>query len=63
MRVLHHFQPPTSPDEINAAALQYVRKESGIRGPGKSDVEAYQVDGARHAYREGRDLITRAVAA
>jgi hypothetical protein len=31
IRVLHHFQPPTTPEEIRAAALQYVRKVSGIR--------------------------------
>ncbi len=42
IRVLHHFQPPTTADEINAAALQYVRKVSGLRAPGKSDVEAFE---------------------
>lgn len=30
IRVLHHFEPPTTPDEIRAAALQYVRKVAGI---------------------------------
>ncbi|HEY2517409.1 MAG TPA: DUF2277 domain-containing protein, partial [Polyangiaceae bacterium] len=29
IRVLHHFEPPTTADEIRAAALQYVRKVSG----------------------------------
>jgi hypothetical protein len=29
IRVLHHFQPPTTKDEMRAAALQYVRKVSG----------------------------------
>jgi hypothetical protein len=29
IRVLHHFEPPTTDDEIRAAALQYVRKVSG----------------------------------
>jgi hypothetical protein len=29
IRVLHHFEPPTTPEEIRAAALQYVRKVSG----------------------------------
>jgi len=35
IRILHHFQPPTTPDEIRAAALQYVRKVSGMVKPVK----------------------------
>ena len=30
IRVLHHFAPPTTPEEMRAAALQYVRKVSGL---------------------------------
>lgn len=30
IRTLHNFQPPTTPDEIRAASLQYVRKVSGL---------------------------------
>lgn len=41
IRVLANFQPPTTPEEIEAAALQYVRKVSGLRAPGKSDMEAF----------------------
>ena len=41
IRVLHNFQPPTTPEEIQAASLQYVRKVSGLRAPGKADVEAF----------------------
>lgn len=33
IRVLHHFEPPTTPEEIHAAALQYVRKVSGSSKP------------------------------
>jgi hypothetical protein len=33
IRTLHHFQPPTTPDEIHAASLQYVRKVSGFGKP------------------------------
>ncbi|MCL2449243.1 MAG: DUF2277 domain-containing protein [Polyangiaceae bacterium] len=29
IRVLHHFEPPTTEEEMRAAALQYVRKVSG----------------------------------
>jgi hypothetical protein len=30
IRVLHHFEPPTTEAEIYAAALQYVRKVGGL---------------------------------
>jgi hypothetical protein len=33
IRTLHHFEPPTTPEEIRAAALQYVRKVSGMTKP------------------------------
>ncbi|HEY2370185.1 MAG TPA: DUF2277 domain-containing protein [Polyangiaceae bacterium] len=33
IRVLHHFQPPTTKDEMRAAALQYVRKVAGTTKP------------------------------
>jgi hypothetical protein len=44
IRVLHHFQPPTTPEEIRAAAEQYVRKVGGIRSskPAKGDVDAIE---------------------
>ena len=37
IRVLHHFQPPTTPEEIRAASLQYVRKVSGLNKPPQVD--------------------------
>jgi hypothetical protein len=42
IRVLHNFKPPTTPDEIAAAALQYVRKVSGMREPGKEASIAFE---------------------
>jgi hypothetical protein len=42
IRVLHHFEPPTTPDEIHAAALQYVRKVTGTRAPAKADAMAFE---------------------
>jgi hypothetical protein len=42
IRTLHNFKPPTTPDEIHAAALQYVRKVSGIREPSKDAVAAFE---------------------
>jgi hypothetical protein len=41
IRVLHHFQPPTTEDEIRAAALQYVRKVSGSVAPPRAADEAF----------------------
>ena len=44
IRVLYNFDPPTTDDEIRAAALQYVRKVSGLRRPAAFDVATF--DGA-----------------
>ena len=41
IRVLHHFQPPTTEEEIRAAALQYVRKVSGSTVPAKAADDAF----------------------
>lgn len=41
IRVLHHFEPPTTPDEIHAAALQYVRKVSGTTRPTQATQAAF----------------------
>jgi hypothetical protein len=37
IRVLYNFQPPTTVDEMRAAALQYVRKVSGLNKPSRVD--------------------------
>lgn len=42
IRVLSNFDPPTTPAEIEAAALQYVRKVSGLQKPGHDDHEAFE---------------------
>jgi len=41
IRVLHNFEPPTTPEEIRSAALQYVRKVSGLNKPSVADTEAF----------------------
>ncbi len=41
IRVLYNFEPPTTDEEIRAAALQYVRKVSGLRAPSSSDAPAF----------------------
>ena len=42
IRILYNFEPPTSPDEIDAAALQYVRKVSGMNAPSHANEAAFQ---------------------
>jgi len=37
IRVLYNFQPETTSDEVRAAALQYVRKVSGMNKPSKAN--------------------------
>jgi hypothetical protein len=41
IRTLHNFQPPASDDEVQAAALQYVRKVSGSTKPSQANAEAF----------------------
>jgi len=41
IRQLHNFEPPATPDEVNDAALQYVRKISGMRKPARANQEAF----------------------
>ena len=41
IRTLHNFEPPASHQEIEAAALQYVRKISGSTKPSKANEEAF----------------------
>jgi hypothetical protein len=41
IRVLHNFEPPATDSEIEAAALQYVRKVSGATRPSGANEEAF----------------------
>lgn len=43
IKVLYHFEPPVSEDEIRAAALQYVRKISGFSKPSQANQAAFDV--------------------
>jgi hypothetical protein len=51
IRPLHNFEPATTDEEIRDAALQYVRKVSGMRAPSKANQEAFDraVDEIAHA--------------
>jgi hypothetical protein len=42
IRTLHNFEPPASPDEVQAAALQYVRKISGFTKPSAANAAAFE---------------------
>jgi hypothetical protein len=37
IRILYNFEPPTTDDEIRSAAVQYVRKVSGMQKPSKAN--------------------------
>lgn len=41
IRVLYNFDPPTSSEEVQAAALQYVRKVSGMNKPSQANEAAF----------------------
>jgi hypothetical protein len=54
IRVLFHFQPPTTREEVLAASLQYVRKVSGAAKPIEADRVAFEA-----AVAEIADVTTR----
>ena len=41
IRVLYNFEPQTTTDEVQAAALQYVRKVSGMNKPSQANEAAF----------------------
>jgi hypothetical protein len=42
IKVLHNFEPPATAEEIEAAAVQYVRKISGASKPSKANEAAFE---------------------
>ena len=42
IRTLHNFEPPATDEEIDSAALQYVRKISGSTKPSKANEAAFE---------------------
>lgn len=42
IRTLYNFEPPATEDEVQAAALQYVRKISGFTRPSQANAEAFE---------------------
>ena len=43
IRTLFNFEPPATTDEVNASALQFVRKLSGMNKPSKANEEAFEI--------------------
>ena len=41
IKTLHNFEPPATDEELQAAALQYVRKVTGSQKPSKANEEAF----------------------
>ena len=41
IRSLYNYEPPTTEEEIQAAALQYVRKVSGMNAPSHANESAF----------------------
>ncbi|NYD43346.1 DUF2277 domain-containing protein [Nocardioides panaciterrulae] len=63
IRPLHNFEPPATPDEVTAAALQYVRKVSGTTKPSLANQAAFDraVAEIAHATRHLLDDLVTAV--
>ncbi len=43
IRPLHNFEPPATQEEVEAAALQFVRKISGYAKPSQANAEAFDI--------------------
>ncbi len=63
IRPLFNFEPPATPDEVRAAAVQFVRKISGSSKPSKANEVAFEravEDITAVAERLLRELVTTA---
>lgn len=61
IRPLHNFDPHASDDEVTAAALQFVRKVSGMTKPSAANAKAFDHAVAEIAHLTGHlleDLVT-----
>ena len=56
IRPLHNFEPPATSDEVQAAALQYVRKISGFTKPSQVNSAAFDAAVAEVAAASARLL-------
>jgi hypothetical protein len=53
IRPLYNFEPPATDDEVDAAAVQFVRKISGFSKPSQANAAAFEraVEAVAHASR------------
>jgi hypothetical protein len=42
IRTLFNFEPPATDEEVQAAALQFVRKLSGFQAPSQANAKAFE---------------------
>ena len=42
IRPLYNFEPPTTDEEVREAAVQYVRKVSGMQKPSQTNAEVFE---------------------
>jgi hypothetical protein len=52
IKPLYNFEPPTTDEDVRAAALQFVRKVSGYREPSQAN---------KVAFEQGVDEVSQAV--
>ena len=63
IKTLHNFKPPATDDEIQASALQFVRKLSGFARPSKQNEAAFNravADVTHAAHHLLADLVSNA---
>ena len=64
IKVLYNFAPPTTEDEVRSAALQFVRKVSGMQKPSRANEAAFEhaVEAIAATTRELLDELVTAAA-
>jgi hypothetical protein len=58
IKVLRKPGPPATPEELHAAALQFVRKISGFQKPSKANQEAFEL-AVQQIAESSRSLLKR----
>lgn len=56
IKTLFNFEPPATDEEIQASALQFVRKLSGFNKPSKANEVAFNL-AVKHVSRAARTLV------
>lgn len=60
IRTLFNFEPPATDEEVEAAALQFVRKLSGYNAPSQANAKAFD-RAVREVTRSARKLVDELV--